>query len=192
MSLRSGDKHHLRKSAERKAQISPVSGTNAFLICAFRSADFFRWRLPSKSKRNLMHSLLFLFSIIFCMNLIKFSMRRRTVQPEIRSFVSVLRSPVTRIDRGKTKSASFTKNGNSFEERNVFGMKRKVWTSRHFRGEKLRGKILARKSAKLIANFSAAVLRWRHLLMDWLVSAGILKSNAEFYEENFTQWWNAF
>ena len=32
--------HHLRKSADRKAQISSVSGTNAFLICAFRSADF--------------------------------------------------------------------------------------------------------------------------------------------------------
>ena len=40
--LRSGDKHHLRKSADQKAQISTVSGTNAFLICAFRSADFLR------------------------------------------------------------------------------------------------------------------------------------------------------
>ena len=38
-------KPHLRKSADRKAQISPVSGTNAFLICAFRSADFLRWCL---------------------------------------------------------------------------------------------------------------------------------------------------
>ena len=27
--LRSEDKHHLRKSSDRKAQISPVSGTNA-------------------------------------------------------------------------------------------------------------------------------------------------------------------
>ena len=38
MRLRSGDKHHLRKSADRKAQISLVSGTHTFLICAFRSA----------------------------------------------------------------------------------------------------------------------------------------------------------
>ena len=38
---------------------------------------------------------------------------RRTVQPEIRSFVSVLRSPVTPFDRSKTK------NPNCFEERNV-------------------------------------------------------------------------
>ena len=30
------------KSADRKAQISPVSGTHAFLICAFRAADFLR------------------------------------------------------------------------------------------------------------------------------------------------------
>ena len=42
-------------------------------------------------------------------------MRRRLVQPEIRSFVSVLRSPVTPFDRSKTKNA------NCFEERNVFG-----------------------------------------------------------------------
>ena len=48
MRLRSEDKHHLRKSADRKAQISPVSGTNAFLICAFRSADFLRWCLSSE------------------------------------------------------------------------------------------------------------------------------------------------
>ena len=42
-------------------------------------------------------------------------MRRRTVQPEIRSyaFVSVLQSPVTQFDRNKTKNASY------FEERNV-------------------------------------------------------------------------
>ena len=30
-----GDKHQLRKSSDRKAQISPLSGTNALLICAF-------------------------------------------------------------------------------------------------------------------------------------------------------------
>ena len=35
MRLRLGNKHHLRKPADRKAQISSVSGTNAFLICAF-------------------------------------------------------------------------------------------------------------------------------------------------------------
>ena len=49
-----GDKHHLRKSADRKAQISPVSGTNAFLISAFRSADFLRWCLsPEATSRTI-------------------------------------------------------------------------------------------------------------------------------------------
>ena len=57
--LRSGDKHHLRKSADRKAQISPVSRTNAVLICAFRSADFLRWCLSPE--RNLTHNLFFYF-----------------------------------------------------------------------------------------------------------------------------------
>ena len=45
------------------------------------------------------------------------------VQLEIRSFASVLRSPVTPLDRGIKKSTSFTKNANCFEdlECNVFG-----------------------------------------------------------------------
>ena len=59
MRLRSGDKHHLRKSADRKAQTSvrkafvPLTG----LICAFRSADFLRWCLSPE--RNLTHNLFF-------------------------------------------------------------------------------------------------------------------------------------
>ena len=57
--LRSGDKHHLRKSADHKAQISPVSETNAFLICALRSADFLGWCLSPE--RNLTHNLFFYF-----------------------------------------------------------------------------------------------------------------------------------
>ena len=34
------DKPYMRKSTDRKAQISLLSWTNAFLICALRSADF--------------------------------------------------------------------------------------------------------------------------------------------------------
>ena len=67
MRLRSEDKHHLRKSADRdrKAQISPVSGTNAFLICAFRPPDFLRWCLSSERSLTLpvTHNLFFLFPI---------------------------------------------------------------------------------------------------------------------------------
>ena len=90
------------------------------------------------------------------------------MQPEIRSFDSVLRSPVTPFDRSKTKSA------NCFEECNVFGngkcelnaiqegspaSPRKRCTVLARKSAKLfantKVHILARKSAKLIANFSA-------------------------------------
>ena len=37
-----GDKPYLRKSTDRKAQISPLNWANAFLICALRSVDFLR------------------------------------------------------------------------------------------------------------------------------------------------------
>ena len=143
---RSGDKHHLRKSTDRKAQISPVSGTNAFLIYAFRSADFLRRCLSLE--RNLTHAQsLLLFPIVFGIKSIHFfSMRRRTVQPEIRSFVSLLRTPVTLFD-----SANFTKNANCFERCNVLGHG-KCEAQRHSRGEKLRCTFLARKSAKFFAN----------------------------------------
>ena len=64
--LRSGDKHHLRKSADQKAQISLARGTHAFLICAFRSAGFLRWCLSPEC--NLTHNLFFLFPIVFGIN----------------------------------------------------------------------------------------------------------------------------
>ena len=124
--FRSEEKHNLRKSADRKAQIRkayvPLSG----LICAFQSADFLRWFFFS-SKRNLTHNLFFLFPIVFGINLIHF------------------------LDEKKDGAA-----GN--EECELFRRvqrfwQRKVWTQRHFRGEKLRCKFLARKSAKLFANF---------------------------------------
>ena len=37
-----GDKPYLRKSTDRKAQISLLNWMNAFLICALRSVDFLR------------------------------------------------------------------------------------------------------------------------------------------------------
>ena len=61
--LRSGDKHHLRKSADRKAQIRKAFVPLTGLICAFRSADFLRWCLSPE--RNLTHNLFFLFLIVF-------------------------------------------------------------------------------------------------------------------------------
>ena len=116
-----GDKHHLRKSSDRKAQLSPVSGTNAFLLCAFRSEGFLKWCLSTECNRT--HNLFFLFPKVFGINLIHFSMRKTTVHPTVQPLVSVLRSPVKPFDRGKTiaKSANFTKNANCFEECSVFG-----------------------------------------------------------------------
>ena len=141
------DNHHLRKSADRRAQISPVSVTNAYLISAFRSADFLRWCLSPE--RNLTHNLFFYVQSFLVLIWFIFSMRRRTVQPEIRSFISSLRSRVTPFDRSKTKKWElFLRVPQRFWQL-------KVWTQRHSRWEKLRCNILARKSAKLIANFNA-------------------------------------
>ena len=63
MRLRSGDKHHLRKSSDRKAQIRKAFVPLTGLICAFRSEDFLRWCLAPE--RNLTHNLIFLFPIVF-------------------------------------------------------------------------------------------------------------------------------
>ena len=57
--LRWGVKHHLRKSADRKAQIRKAFVSLTALICAFRSADFLRWCLCPE--RNLTHNLYFYF-----------------------------------------------------------------------------------------------------------------------------------
>ena len=54
-----GNKHHLRKSADWKAQIRTAFVPLTGLICAFRSADFLRWCLSPE--RNLTHNLFFYF-----------------------------------------------------------------------------------------------------------------------------------
>ena len=60
--LRSGDKHHLKKSSDRKAQIRKASVPLTGLICAFRSEDFLRWCLsPSATSRTISF---FLFPIV--------------------------------------------------------------------------------------------------------------------------------
>ena len=95
-------------------------------------------------------------------------MKRRMVQPEIRSFFLLLLTLVTPFD-----SANFTKNANCSEEWNVFGNgKCELSANQERRNERanfwqgrvqnsspmLRCKFLARKSAKLIANFSATMV----------------------------------
>ena len=80
------------------------------------------------------------------------------MQQKIRSFVSVLPSPVTPFDRSETKDA------NCFEEWSVLATE--SVNSAPFKREKevqisspiLSCKFLARKSAKFIANFSATLV----------------------------------
>ena len=76
--LRSGDKHHLRKYVDCKAQIRKAFFPLTGLICAFRSADFLR-RCSSPRAQPHAQSL-FLFSIIFGIHLsheVRFSERER-------------------------------------------------------------------------------------------------------------------
>ena len=142
MRLRSEDKHHVRKSADRKAQITKAFVPLTGLICAFRSADFLRWCLSSE--RNLTHNLFFLSPIVFGINLIHFSMRRRLVQPEIRSFFGAS-IPCHAICQKQNEEREQFRRAQRFWQR-------KVWSQRPSRGEKLRCKLLAWKSAKLFAN----------------------------------------
>ena len=100
-------------------------------------------------------------------------MRRRTVQPKNRSFVSVLRSSATLFDRTNTiaKIANFTKNAKCFEECNVFG-NRKCELKKKQRGEKdmqIFGKekcktlrqfqCLNKKKCKLLRQFRSSVTK---------------------------------
>ena len=59
-----GNKHNLRKSANRKARISSMSGTNALLICALRSA-IFPVVFDISSNCKLRQNLFFLFPPVF-------------------------------------------------------------------------------------------------------------------------------
>ena len=144
MRLRSEDKHHLRKSADRKAQIRKAFVPLTGLICAFRSADFLRWCLFSE--RNLTHNLFFfLFPIVFGINLIHFYDEKK---------VGAAGKSIVCFGASIPCHAIWQKQN---EERELFRRaqrlwQRKVWSQRPSRGEKLRCKFLARKSAKLFAN----------------------------------------
>ena len=93
-------------------------------------------------------------------------MRRRTVQPEIRSFVSVLRYPVTPFDRSDEEWELFRRVQRIYVQRKCElsaiqeGSPRKRCKCLARKIPKLfantaKVHILARKSVKLIANFSA-------------------------------------
>ena len=66
MRLRLGDKYHLRKSSDQKAEIRKAFVPLTGLLCAFRSEDFLTWCLSPE--RNRTHNLFFLFPIVFGIN----------------------------------------------------------------------------------------------------------------------------
>ena len=63
-----GDKHYLKQSADRKAQISLISETNAFLICASQSADCFRYCMAGNFRQEF--NFIAFVKAIFLLNLI--------------------------------------------------------------------------------------------------------------------------
>ena len=144
MRLRSEDKHHLRKSADRKAQIRkafvPLNG----LICAFRSADFLRWCLSSE--RNLTHNLFFLFPIVFGINLIHFFDERKDSATGNSIVCFGASIPCHTIWQKQNEERELFRRAQRFWQR-------KEWAERPSRGEKLRCKFLARKSGKTLHQY---------------------------------------
>ena len=127
MRLRSGDKHQLRKSADRKAQISPVSEINTFLICAFRSAELVF--IPrAQTSRTISFSISNSFWCLIISNSFwyyfdSFFSMGRTVQPNTRWLVRFFDHFRANFERGRTKSEIFTKEAIFLAAENVNSMR---------------------------------------------------------------------
>ena len=142
MRLHSEDKHHLRKSADRKAQIRKAFVPLTGLICAFRSAAFLRWCLSSKC--NLMHNLFFYFQyfLVLIWSFFRWEEERYS-QKFDRLFWCF--DPLSRhLTEAKRKTRTVSKSA-------TFLATEIVNSAPFKRGEK-RCNILARKSTKLFAN----------------------------------------
>ena len=167
MRLRLGNEHHLRKSANRKAQISSVSGTNAFLICAFRSADFSQVVFIPQSQPHAQS--LFLIPIVFGINLIHFfdisTRKNGAAGNSIVCFAASIpcqsRHLTVRRMRTVSKSATFlaTESVNSAPFKRGETEVQIFWQGIAQNSSPiLKCTFLARRSAKLIANFSATMV----------------------------------
>ena len=169
MRLRLGNKHHLRKS-QIKAQIRKAFVPLTELICAFRSADFLRWCLFPK--RNLTHNLFFYFQLVFGINMIHFfdffddkEERYRAAGNSIVCFAASIacqsRHVTVRRMRTVSKSATFlaTESVNSAPIKRGKTEVQIFWQGKAQNSSPiLRCTFLARRSAKLIANFSATMV----------------------------------
>ena len=150
------------KSADRKAEMRKACVPLTGLICAFQSADFLRWCLSPE--RNLTQSL-FLFPIVFGINLIHFFdekkdgaagnlivcfgasiLSRHLTEAKVNEEWELFRR-VQRFGNGKCELSAIQEGRN----KGVNFWQGKVQNSSPIP----RCKFLARKSAKLIANFSA-------------------------------------
>ena len=144
-----------------------MSGTYAFLICAFRSADFLRWCLfPMQAQPHAQS--LFLFPIVFGINLIHFFDFFDDKEERCRRKFDRL---LCCFDRLSITPCDSAKNANCFEKFlatesvNSAPFKRgKTQVQIFWQGKAqnsspiLRCTFLARRSAKLIANFSATMV----------------------------------
>ena len=108
-----GDKPYLRKSTDRKAQIRKAFVQFSRLICALWSVDFLRYKVYHPEPPHAQS--LFLFPIVFGVNLIHFFMGRTIIGlGRIWSFVSGFRSLFARLtpfERVGTQRAIFFGNG---------------------------------------------------------------------------------
>ena len=132
MKLRSGDKHHLRKFADRKAQVSPVSGTNAFLNFVLFDLQIFPAGVypPSATSRTSSFSI----SIVFGINFIHFFDEKKPGSCR-RKFDRLFRC----FDPLSCHFTEATKNANCFEECNVFTCNGSVNSAPFKRGVRERG-----------------------------------------------------
>ena len=116
MRLRLGNKHHLRNLQIEKAQISSVSGTNAFLILCFSICRFSQVVFIPQAQPHAQS--LFLFPIVFGINLIHFfDFFDEKEERCSRKFDRVLCC----FDPLSITPFDSAKNTNCFEKCNVFG-----------------------------------------------------------------------
>ena len=171
MRLRLGNKHHLRKSADRKAQISSVRRNErlpdlCFSICRFSQVVFIPQAQPHAQS-------LFLFPIVFGINLIHFfdffgEKEERCSRKFDRLLCCFDPLSITPFDSAK--------NANCFEKCNVFG-NGKCELSAIQEGRNWGAIFLARKSAKF---FAQGAHFWQG---DWVQNSSPILAR---------QWWRHF
>ena len=150
MRLRSGDKHHLRKSSDRKSTNQSGEWKErlpdlCFSIWRFSKVVFIPRAQPhAQSLFSISNSFWYKFD-----SFLQWEERRSS-----RKFDRLFRCfhPLSR-HLTEVKRSRFPEDCELFQIVQRF-WQRKVWTQRHLRGEKPRCKFLARKSAKFFANFS--------------------------------------